>query len=143
MAKVKWNLPNFNAMVNGYAAKVDQLDDVAYECIKEAQTIQYDAMIDGLKRHKKTGDAISSREKKPIQRDANRTYTDLSIELNKGNNDGAFWGAWAQEYGSRVKKSGKVRFKKDPWMRPAIDGSKNKIEKAWRGIMQKRGFPMK
>lgn len=142
MAKSKWNLPNFNAIVGDYKAKADELDDVAYECVQAAQDIQYDAMVEGLKRHRKTGDAISSLEKKPIQRDANRTYTDLRIELKRGNND-AFWGAWAQEYGSKVKKSGKIRFVKDPWMRPAIDNSKSKIEAAWRGIMQRRGYPTK
>lgn len=142
MAKAKWNLPDFNAIAGDYQTKADELDDAAYECIQVAQQIQYDAMVEGLKRHRKTGDAIATLEKKPIKRETNRTYTDLRIEL-KGGNDDAFWGAWAQEYGATAPGSGKVRFVKDPWMRPAIDGSKAKITAAWRGIMARRGYPMK
>lgn len=143
MAKVKWNLPNFNAIVNEYHAKAEELDDIAYQCVKAAQGIQYEAMIEGLKRHRSTGDAISTLQKRPIERESNRTYTDLRIELDDSDATGKFWGAWAQEYGSIVKASKKVRFKKDPWMRPAIDKSKPAIEAAWRKIMQRRGFPVK
>ncbi len=135
MAKTKWNLPNFNAIVNDYQAIADELDDAAYECIETAQSIQYDAMIEGLSRHRKTGGAMRALRKKPIRREANRTYTDLGIDL-QGGNDGEFWGALAQEYGT-------PHFKKDPWMRPAIDNSKAKIEAAWRSIFARRGYPMK
>jgi predicted nucleic acid-binding protein len=136
VAKAKWNLPDFNGVICEYEAKAAELDDAAYECVEKAQEIQYNAMLDGLRRHRKTGASMKALRKRPIERDANRTYTDLRIELHKGGEDDGFWGAVAQEYGTK-------RFTKDPWMRPAIDKSKAKIEAAWRAIFARRGYPMK
>ncbi len=87
MAKAKWNLPDFNGVICEYEAKAAELDDAAYECVEKAQEIQYNAMLDGLRRHRKTGASMKALRKRPIERDANRTYTDLRIELHKGGED--------------------------------------------------------
>jgi hypothetical protein len=145
VAKALFKLPNFNAVIAEYDAKKSELDDVAHECIEAAQSIQYNAMLEGLSRHRRTGAAMDSLQKNPIQREVNRTFseTGITLEGSRAASMEGFWAAWFQEYGAARKGSGKVLFKKDPWFRPAIDDSKSLIEKFWRAIFDKRGYPMK
>lgn len=142
MAKAKWNLPNFNAIVNEYEVAKDELDDAAKECIQAGLTIQYNAMRDGLEPHRLTGAAIEALTKTPITKDGNKTSANVYIAGTRATDMNGFWAAWFQEYGAKTE-SGKTLFKKDPWFRPAIDKNKALIESFWRAIFDKRGFPMK
>lgn len=145
MAKGVFKIPNFNAFIADTNAKKEDLDVLAERCITAAQGIQFAAMRAGLARHKRTGAALKALQKNPVQRDGNRTFaeTGITLEGTRATDMNGFWAAWFQEYGAARHDSGKVLFKADPWLRPAIDGSKSQIKAAWKKIFTRAGYPMK
>ena len=136
MAKSLFKMPDFDKFVAQTEAAKDKIDEIAAACVADARDIQYDAMMDGLARHRKTGASMAALTKTEVKQDGNRFTADIVLEGDAKNNMDGFWGAWMQEYGS-------PRFAKDPWMRPAIDNSKPRIKAAWMARFEKAGYPMK
>jgi hypothetical protein len=135
--KARIQTPNFDSLLYDYAKKIDDINAAARECVKAGQEIQYQAMKQGLDRHKQTGAALKALVKDPIVQEGNMVRTATGTDI-KANRKGFFDGNW-QEFGVKPNKSGgKPRFVKDPWFRPAVDGTKSKIRAQWKVIIKRR-----
>jgi hypothetical protein len=135
--KAKIQTPKFEELLADYAKKIDDINAAARECVEAGQEIQYQAMKQGLERHKKTGAALKALVKDPIVQEGNTVSTRTGTDI-KANEKGFFDGNW-QEFGVKpLPSGGKPRFLKDPWFRPAIDSTKGKIRSQWKVIIKRR-----
>lgn len=121
-------LPDLEAFTSNLSEVVDELQSAAVECVEAGLEIQRAEMTKGLERHRDSGAAADAEKQIRMLQEGN--IVEGAVGLRFPDDEGYFHALY-QEYGSPT-------FDKDPWLRPAVDGTKGRIRKRWKEILAKR-----
>jgi HK97 gp10 family phage protein len=127
--------------INGldeYLKKIEaagnDIDETCKDAVNAALPIVEKPMIEGAKRHERSGDVVKAIETTPAKQEGNYIYGTVGIDIAK--HPEAIHAVF-QEYGD-----GHSPEFPDPFIRPAFDEHKSEIKKAERDVLKKAGVPV-
>lgn len=130
MAKARFVLPNLNKMLEQYQGASSRVDEVARECIEQGMEYMYVEMALRLAEHQRTGRALKSLKRKPINREGTIYSSSVGVYFDAEDN-GGYMHAVYQEYGTPT-------FKKDPWLRPVMDAAPKHLKNIYADIIREK-----
>ena len=110
------------------------VDEACANAINEVLPIISESMKEGAERHQLTGDVYDNIELLKARQEGNYIYGLVGIDLDK--HPEAFEGVF-QEYGD-----GHSPDFPDPFIRPAVDNNKRKINSTIKKVLKKEGIPV-
>lgn len=124
--------------MDDFFAKIEaagkNIDSVCKKAIDATLPIIKKTMIEGAERHRDTGDVVNAIEVIQARQQGNYIFGQVGIDLNK--HPEAFEAVF-QEYGD-----GHSPEFPDPFIRPAVDNNRKKINKTIKQVFKKEGMPI-
>jgi len=130
----KFSVEGVNELLEKIAETGKNVDAACHKAVAATLPIIEKSMRDGANRHRRTGEVVEAIELQDVKQQGNYIYGVVGINLEK--HPEAIEGVF-QEYGD-----GHSPEFPDPFVRPAVDDNKRRINSTIKKVLQKEGVPV-
>lgn len=130
----KFSVEGVNELLEKIAKTGKNVDAACHKAVAATLPIIEKSMRDGANRHRRTGEVVEAIELQDVKQQGNYIYGVVGINLEK--HPEAIEGVF-QEYGD-----GHSPEFPDPFVRPAVDDNKRRINSTIKKVLQKEGVPV-